>query len=688
MSDTRTTDPTDFRQATIDAPSGTISNTSSFSPSGLPKAIKMPLGLFAFTLSDLTPGATVQMSMTADADLKQLVYYKKSLVTGKWTNITDGVTVTADGKAIVKFSLTDGGEYDADRTVNGVIVDPGGVAENSLNPITLENDTAVGSVTLQDTTQVTGTLAYTITGGADKALFSVNAGSGALSFIAAPDYETPLDTGDTAGNNTYEVQVTITGSTRGSEVQGLIVTVLDVPESGATSGVTATDKVNSAPAISGLPGTALDMQVGTASPLPDFTVTDSDGNALTVTLQATNGTINGLIDADSIAVGIQLKGTAAAINAAITAATFTAAAAGAASISISATDGIVSTPTTATIDVTAKAEAVAMLPDINNLPVTTTEVAVGGATPLADVAIADTGITQLTVTLTETNGTISGVADADPTTPGIQLVGTAAQINAVLADASFTTTSAGDAAVIISVSNGTTAAPLTAVINMTGVAFADTDNVSNLDENLVPVLTPKAPDSIPVAGDGNGDGVADSQQTSVTSIPFRNTDSISLHPDAPQAYVTLVADSTAGIPGSTTDSVTSTRLGNVQQLDAPAHLPAELAMPLGIISFTATLAQPSTVAAPVTETFSLFVDSSIAINGYWKQDAAGVWNNIATKIETVGGKTRIDFAITDGGQFDSDHTVNGVIVDPGALGTMPLSIVGAISVVSGNNFWF
>lgn len=31
-----------------------------------------------------------------------------------------------NGTATVKFSLTDGGVYDADRIANGVIVDPGG----------------------------------------------------------------------------------------------------------------------------------------------------------------------------------------------------------------------------------------------------------------------------------------------------------------------------------------------------------------------------------------------------------------------------------------------------------------------------------------------------------------------------------------------------------------------------------
>jgi len=42
-----------------------------------------------------------------------------------------------------------------------------------------------------------------------------------------------------------------------------------------------------------------------------------------------------------------------------------------------------------------------------------------------------------------------------------------------------------------------------------------------------------------------------------------------------------------------------------------------------------------------------------------------------------GGKLRLDFQITDGGDFDADEAVDGVITAPGAAAFMPLSIVGA-----------
>ncbi len=72
-----------------------------------------------------------------------------------------------------------------------------------------ENQTAVIDVASTDPdgdTEGAG-LTYTLTGGADQALFSIDANSRVLSFDAAPDFEAP---GDAGANNVYDVQVTVT----------------------------------------------------------------------------------------------------------------------------------------------------------------------------------------------------------------------------------------------------------------------------------------------------------------------------------------------------------------------------------------------------------------------------------------------------------------------------------------------
>jgi len=65
-----------------------------------------------------------------------------------------------------------------------------------------ENQTSVLTVTSTDVDG--GTPDYSIVGGTDAALFSIDDGTGVLSFNAVPDFENPTDA-DT--NNVYSVIV-------------------------------------------------------------------------------------------------------------------------------------------------------------------------------------------------------------------------------------------------------------------------------------------------------------------------------------------------------------------------------------------------------------------------------------------------------------------------------------------------
>ena len=87
-----------------------------------------------------------------------------------------------------------------------------------------ENETTVG--TLLGTDADGDTLTYSITGGADKDLFTINASTGVLSFIAGPDYEDP---GDSGGDNLYDVEITVSDGTN-TNAQALIISVLDLNE--------------------------------------------------------------------------------------------------------------------------------------------------------------------------------------------------------------------------------------------------------------------------------------------------------------------------------------------------------------------------------------------------------------------------------------------------------------------------
>ena len=82
-----------------------------------------------------------------------------------------------------------------------VITSDGGGASASVS--VAENTAAVTTVTSTDA-DASATAAYSISGGADAALFAINASTGALSFISAPNYEAPADAG---ADNVYDVTV-------------------------------------------------------------------------------------------------------------------------------------------------------------------------------------------------------------------------------------------------------------------------------------------------------------------------------------------------------------------------------------------------------------------------------------------------------------------------------------------------
>src|SRR5205814_1334431 len=76
---------------------------------------------------------------------------------------------------------------------NPVITSNGGGATASVS--VAENTAAVTTVTATDADLPAQTLSYAISGGADAATFTINATSGALSFVSAPNFENPTDTG-------------------------------------------------------------------------------------------------------------------------------------------------------------------------------------------------------------------------------------------------------------------------------------------------------------------------------------------------------------------------------------------------------------------------------------------------------------------------------------------------------------
>lgn len=83
-----------------------------------------------------------------------------------------------------------------------------------------EGSTVVGAVVANDADTVGGPVTYSITGGTDQALFTINATTGVLSLVAPQDYE--------AGATSFEVEVTASDGVNSSAAQTITVNLLDV----------------------------------------------------------------------------------------------------------------------------------------------------------------------------------------------------------------------------------------------------------------------------------------------------------------------------------------------------------------------------------------------------------------------------------------------------------------------------
>jgi 5'/3'-nucleotidase SurE len=128
-------------------------------------------------------------------------------------------------------SLADGSGLTAAATVNANVapVDDAPIFTSPSNTSIVEDHQSVGIVTATDPEN--DAFVFSIAGGDDKAFFTIDAHTGALSFVTAPDFETPEDAN---GNNVYEVAVAATDTGGAVSKQALNVTVTDATEPGQT----------------------------------------------------------------------------------------------------------------------------------------------------------------------------------------------------------------------------------------------------------------------------------------------------------------------------------------------------------------------------------------------------------------------------------------------------------------------
>src|SRR6266436_10156709 len=232
-----------------------------------------------------------------------------------------------------------------------------------------ENGTAVTTVTAIDA-DAGSTLTYSIVGGADAARFTVDASTGALSFVSAPDYENPTDAG---ANNVYDVTVQVSDGTL-TDTQAIAVTVTNVNDNApviTSNGSSATASVNIA-------------ENGTAVTI--VTATDADaGSTLTYSIaggaDASHFTVNASTGALSFASAPDYENPADAGGNNVY------------DVTIKVSDGT--------------------LTDTQAIAVTVADVAEHIQLGNGSVTFTDTGVTELSITGGTGNDTITGMAGVD-----------------------------------------------------------------------------------------------------------------------------------------------------------------------------------------------------------------------------------------------------------------------------------
>ena len=138
-----------------------------------------------------------------------IIIHDDQIAYGIYASIVDNLAVLADGRFVTAWM--EGGAADPTGAGLGaayalfmgfppeITSDGGG---DTATVSAMENDTAVTTVMAIDDNDPSP--AFSIAGGADAALFDIDATTGALTFKTAPDFEAPTDTDS---DNVYEVVV-------------------------------------------------------------------------------------------------------------------------------------------------------------------------------------------------------------------------------------------------------------------------------------------------------------------------------------------------------------------------------------------------------------------------------------------------------------------------------------------------
>ncbi len=227
------------------------------------------------------PTPTITYSLTGGADQAKFAVNISSgalifLVSPNFDSPSDA---GANNVYDVQVTASDGSK----TTAQNIAVTVTGVNDNAPVFTTgaainvAENSTAVGTIVATDADQPAQTITYSLTGGVDQAKFSITSG-GVLTFITAPDYENPDDSG---ANRVYNLQITADDGNGFATNKSFTITVTAVNDNSPvfTSGTTFNVAENTLPVVlmsatdADLPAQTITFSVVGGADQAKFTVT-------------------------------------------------------------------------------------------------------------------------------------------------------------------------------------------------------------------------------------------------------------------------------------------------------------------------------------------------------------------------------------------------------------------------------
>ena len=194
-------------------------------------------------------------------------------------------------------------------------------ASANLDLTVAENVTGT-IATIHATDVNTPVLTYAIAGGADAALFSIDENTGALTFIASPNNESPTDAN---GNHVYDLIVTASDGSS-TVPQNVTITVTDVNEfavSAVADSNAGGDAVAENASIGSLVGiTASASDADGSNNTITYSLTDDAGGLFAIDANTGVVTVNGAIDREVVGPSLNITVQAASSDGSVSSQTY------------------------------------------------------------------------------------------------------------------------------------------------------------------------------------------------------------------------------------------------------------------------------------------------------------------------------------------------------------------------------